>query len=115
VEFVVCERYSFQAVISEDDLNLVLSAIEERIKARRKELREHKEPWSQREIAELAEVDLKEFNKIENANAEPRISTLIQIAGALGVPTSDLIKDLEWTPAESNRFGSMRRENRDDT
>jgi transcriptional regulator with XRE-family HTH domain len=98
-----------RAVTSEDDLSLVLSAIEERIKARRLELKEDKEPWSQEEIADRAEVDRKEFGKIENADAEPRITTVLKIAGALGIPLEQLIEDLVWIPGESNGFGHMER------
>jgi transcriptional regulator with XRE-family HTH domain len=92
---------------SADDLDLALTVIGERIKARRKELRARGKEWSQKEIAESAEIDLKQFNKIENANAEPRITTVVQIAGALGISPSELIKGLEWVPGEGRAFGHM--------
>jgi transcriptional regulator with XRE-family HTH domain len=93
---------------SADDLALTLTIIGERIKARRDELRRHDEDWSQKEIAESAEVDLKQFNKIENAKAEPRITTVIQIAGALGLTPAELIEGLEWVPGEGRGFGHMK-------
>ncbi|MBS1862470.1 MAG: helix-turn-helix transcriptional regulator [Actinobacteria bacterium] len=106
MEFVVCALYPF-AMRSERDLDLVLSVIGKRIEARRQELRDEGLEWSQEKIAAKAEVDLKQFNKIENGNAEPRIATLIQIAGALGISISTLIEGLEWIPGENRGFGHM--------
>jgi transcriptional regulator with XRE-family HTH domain len=95
---------------SAEDLDLALTVIGERIKARRDELRKDKKDWSQKEIAESAEVDLKQFNKIENGKAEPRITTFIQIAGALGIPPAKLVEGLEWSPGKGRGFGHMNHE-----
>jgi transcriptional regulator with XRE-family HTH domain len=86
---------------SEEDLSLVKAVIGARIKARRKEL-----DWSQEKVAELAELNLKQYNNIENAKAEPRTSTLIRLAGALGIPPRDLIEALAWIPNKQG-FGHM--------
>jgi transcriptional regulator with XRE-family HTH domain len=92
---------------SEQDRDRVLTVIAERIEARRLELKEVDEEWSQRAIAEVAEVDLKQFGKIENADAAPRITTLIQIAGALGISPAELIAGLRWIPGENRGFGHI--------
>jgi transcriptional regulator with XRE-family HTH domain len=97
---------------SEQDRDRVLSIIAERIEARRLELKESDEEWSQRAIAELAEVDLRQFNKIENADADLRITTLLQIAGGLGIDPAELIAGLRWVPGPNRGFGHI--EYRDD-
>ena len=85
----------------------MLSVIAKRIEARRSELKEDDEEWTQHAIAELAEVDPKQFGKIENGEAAPRITTLIQIAGALGISPAELIAGLRWVPGENRGFGHI--------
>ena len=41
---------------------------------------------TQESVAEIAELDRKHISMIETGRAEPRIGTLIRIAGALDVP-----------------------------
>jgi transcriptional regulator with XRE-family HTH domain len=96
VESVVCALYPLD-MGSEEDLRRVKEVIGARLKARRKEL-----GWSQEKVAELAEIHLRQYNKIENAKAEPRASTLIRLAGALEIPPRDLLDGLDWIP---NRQG----------
>jgi transcriptional regulator with XRE-family HTH domain len=86
---------------SEEDLRQVKSVIGARIKARRKDL-----DWSQEKVAELAELNLKQYNKIENAKADLRTSSLIRIAGALGIPPRELLEGLAWIPNKQG-FGHM--------
>jgi transcriptional regulator with XRE-family HTH domain len=46
---------------------------------------------SQRGLARAAQTTQVTVNNIENANANPRFSTLIRIAGALGVDVMQLL------------------------
>jgi transcriptional regulator with XRE-family HTH domain len=46
---------------------------------------------SQGELAELAGIDRKSINRIENQRLSPSIDTLMRISLALGVKVSDLL------------------------
>jgi transcriptional regulator with XRE-family HTH domain len=55
---------------------------------------EHDPPWSQTDLHNATKLHRTEIGKIENAEIEPRLATLHILAGALGVPLDDLVKDL---------------------
>lgn len=62
---------------------------------------------TQESLAHVAELDRKHISTIENGLTEPRIGTLIRIAGALGVPGEALIAGIHFAPSEHSpgRFG----------
>jgi transcriptional regulator with XRE-family HTH domain len=82
-------------VSSAGDLERVKSVVGTRIRSRRLEL-----GLNQEEVANLAELDRKHISSIETGKTVPSIWTLIRIAGALGIPSYHLIKDLAWVPNE---------------
>lgn len=47
---------------------------------------------SQERLAELAGMDRQAVNRIEQGHSSPKVDSLIQIAAALGVPLSDLMR-----------------------
>jgi putative transcriptional regulator len=55
---------------------------------------------TQEKLAEIAELDRKHIGIIENGEAEPRIGTLVRIAGALDVPIETLVTGLVFVPNE---------------
>jgi transcriptional regulator with XRE-family HTH domain len=59
-----------------------------------KKVREAREKrgLSTRGLADLADIDYANFNRIENGLREPKLSMIITIANALGVDPSDLLK-----------------------
>lgn len=48
---------------------------------------------SQEALAALANVHPKHLSEIERANKDPRATTVIRLADALGVPVADLYED----------------------
>lgn len=48
---------------------------------------------SQEALADLAGVHPKHLSEIERANKDPRATTVIRIADALGVPVADLYEE----------------------
>jgi transcriptional regulator with XRE-family HTH domain len=58
-------------------------------------LRERKEPgYSQEDLADAARLHRTEISKIERAQRDPRLSTLLILADALGVSLDELAKDV---------------------
>jgi transcriptional regulator with XRE-family HTH domain len=49
---------------------------------------------SQEQLAERARLHRTEIGKIEQASVEPRLTTLVILADALGVTLNDLVEDL---------------------
>jgi transcriptional regulator with XRE-family HTH domain len=62
------------------------------LKRRREEA---KPPMSQEQVAHDAELSLRHYQKIEAGAGDPRLSTLLRIAGALGTRLSEIIEDIE--------------------
>jgi transcriptional regulator with XRE-family HTH domain len=58
-------------------------------------------------VAEIAELDRKHISMIETGQAEPRIGTLVRIAGALDVPVEKLVAGLVFVPSEHSAGGHM--------
>jgi transcriptional regulator with XRE-family HTH domain len=58
-------------------------------------------------VAETAELDRKHISMIETGQAEPRIGTLIRIAGALDVPVEKLVAGIVYVPNEGSTSGHM--------
>ena len=49
--------------------------------------------WTQKQLAREAGISQKALSKIENDEVEPRFSTIIQLAKALGVDPSELVDE----------------------
>jgi transcriptional regulator with XRE-family HTH domain len=67
----------------------------ERIREKRKRL-----GLTQEGVAEIAELDRKHIGMIETGQAEPRIGTLVSIAGALDLPIEELVAGLVFVTSE---------------
>jgi transcriptional regulator with XRE-family HTH domain len=77
------------------DPSAAKSVVGERIREQRK-----RSGMTQERVAHAAELDRKHIGMIETGQAEPRIGTLIRIAGALDVPVEKLIAGLVFVPSE---------------
>jgi transcriptional regulator with XRE-family HTH domain len=62
---------------------------------------------SQESLAERAEVHRTQISLIESGQREPRIFTLLRLAGALEVDASTLLEGVAWKPAEPGRTGEF--------
>jgi transcriptional regulator with XRE-family HTH domain len=62
--------------------------IGERVKAER-----IKRFWTQERLANDANLSQKALSKIENNEVEPRFSTILRIAEALGIEPSEFLED----------------------
>ena len=73
----------------------------ERIRAIRQQL-----GLSQEDVAELAEMHVTNVGKMERGQANPSLSTLISVAGALNVDPAALVKELtpEMIPGRTHKF-----------
>jgi transcriptional regulator with XRE-family HTH domain len=49
--------------------------------------------WTQEQLAREAGISQKALSKIENNEVEPRFSTIIRLAEALGVEPSELVDE----------------------
>ena len=49
--------------------------------------------WTQEQLAREAGISQKALSKIENDEVEPRFSTIIRLAKALGVDPSELVAE----------------------
>jgi transcriptional regulator with XRE-family HTH domain len=78
------------------------TVVGERIREERK--RQGMTQWT---LAENAELDRKHISMIETGQAEPRIGTLIRIAGALDVPVETLVAGLVFVPSEGSTCGHI--------
>ena len=47
--------------------------------------------WSQQELADRAAISMQTVSNLETGRHVPGIATLLKIAGALGVPLTDLL------------------------
>lgn len=50
--------------------------------------------FTQAKVANLAQISERQFIRIENGEQEPKVSTAIRIAEALGIQSFDKFKDL---------------------
>ncbi len=53
---------------------------------------------TQEELGHLSSIHRTEIGLLENGQRQPRLDTIIKIAGALDVNPCELIKGLRWTP-----------------
>lgn len=58
---------------------------------------------SQEELAERCELHRTEISLLERAGREPRLATLVKLAGALDVSPGDLCTGISWS-ASQGRF-----------
>jgi transcriptional regulator with XRE-family HTH domain len=72
---------------------------------RLRQLREQKELTRYR-LAQLSGVSKEGVNKLERGDADPRLSTLVKLAAALGVSPRDLLPESDPT---ASRAGKARR------
>jgi XRE family transcriptional regulator, regulator of sulfur utilization len=56
---------------------------------------------SQEELGFLASLHRTEVGLLERGLREPRLGTVIKLAGALEVPLEDLFRGINWKPGES--------------
>jgi transcriptional regulator with XRE-family HTH domain len=63
---------------------------------------------TQEELGHLSSIHRTEIGLLENGQRQPRLDTIIKIAGALNVDPCELIKGLRWTPP-STKPGEFRR------
>jgi transcriptional regulator with XRE-family HTH domain len=57
---------------------------------------------TQEELGHLSSVHRTEIGLLENGHRQPRLDTIIKIAGALDVDPCELIKGLRWTPPSTS-------------
>jgi transcriptional regulator with XRE-family HTH domain len=60
---------------------------------------------SQEELGIRASLHRTEIGLLEHGMRVARIDTLIQLAGAMAIPPSDLIEGIHWTPGDTNSGG----------
>lgn len=53
---------------------------------------------SQEELGYLSNLHRTEVGHLERGHRDPKVSTLIKLAGALGVTPNDLLDGIEWKP-----------------
>jgi transcriptional regulator with XRE-family HTH domain len=58
---------------------------------------------SQRELACRCDLHRTEISLLERAGREPRLETIVKLAGALGTGAADLCEGISWQ-AKSRRF-----------
>lgn len=58
---------------------------------------------SQEELAVRATLHRTEIGLLERGERLPRIDTAVKLAGALGVPLSELIEGIDWSPGSTSR------------
>ena len=65
---------------------------------------------SQEEVSIRASLHRTEIGLLERGERVPRIDTAIKLAGAVGVPLSELAAGIEWSPGFSRpgRFAATR-------
>lgn len=54
---------------------------------------------SQSKVAKLTELHRTEVSLLERGQREPRLGTMLRLAGALEVPVEALVSGLEWRPS----------------
>jgi transcriptional regulator with XRE-family HTH domain len=74
----------------------------ERFAANLRRIRQEKKV-SQEELALRCELHRTEISLLERAGREPRLGTLVKLAGALGVEPAELCAGISWNP-RSHRF-----------
>ena len=62
---------------------------------------------SQESLAELAGIQRTQITHIENGRREPRVLTLVRLAGALEVDVSILLEGIAWKPGGPGHGGEF--------
>jgi len=57
---------------------------------------------SQEELGARASLHRTEIGLLEHGMRVARIDTLVQLAGAMAIPPSDLIEGIHWTPSDAS-------------
>lgn len=57
---------------------------------------------TQEQLAIRADVHRTVISQLETGDREPRATTIIKLAGALGVEPGDLFAGMSWTPPEQS-------------
>jgi transcriptional regulator with XRE-family HTH domain len=57
----------------------------------------------QEELGNRCELHRTEISLLERAGREPRLGTIVKLAGALGTTPADLVDGISWQPAK-HRF-----------
>lgn len=60
---------------------------------------------SQEELGARASLHRTEIGLLEHGQRVARIDTVVQLAGAMAIPPSDLLEGIHWTPGESRGGG----------
>ncbi|HEX5762098.1 MAG TPA: helix-turn-helix transcriptional regulator [Solirubrobacterales bacterium] len=60
---------------------------------------------SQEELAIRASLHRTQIGLLERGSRQPRIDTLVKLAGALGIEPGDLLEGIEWSPGSSSVGG----------
>ena len=47
--------------------------------------------WSQQQLSDRCELHLTEISRLENGHRNPRLSTIVKLADALGIAPSELL------------------------
>lgn len=58
---------------------------------------------SQEALGDLCELHRTEISLLERAGREPRLATILKLAGALDTPPADLCQGISWNP-KKRRF-----------
>lgn len=61
---------------------------------------------SQETLGEMTALHRTEIGLLERGEREPRLSTIIKLAGALGAPLHELVGGIDWNP-EGARSGEF--------
>ena len=56
---------------------------------------------SQEDVSVRASLHRTEVSQLERGLRVARIDTLVKLAGSLGVPPTDLLEGIEWTPGST--------------
>ncbi|HEY5054416.1 MAG TPA: helix-turn-helix transcriptional regulator [Solirubrobacterales bacterium] len=62
---------------------------------------------SQEELANLSSVHRTQVGDLERGVGQPRLETIVKLAGGLGVDPCELIYGIRWVPAASTKTGEF--------
>lgn len=62
---------------------------------------------SQEELGARASLHRTQIGMLEHGMRVPRIDTVMQLAGAMAIPPSELLEGIHWTPPSEARSGSF--------
>ena len=97
----VCQLFvgepPFCGGVAEDDRKARSNEVAQRFGDNLRRIRRRK-GLSQDELAARASLHRTEIGMLENGQRVARITTMIQLAGAMGVDPTELIVGIEWSP-----------------